>query len=556
MSYTKRLAIVAATYTLSTAAAGPVTPDSGAILQQTPPTPPAYSPFVEPPLKIEQERNPSLPSGPGFFVKTLRLEGHSLFSSEVLHTLIADAEGQKLSLSGLNEITQRISDYYQQHGYPLTRAFIPEQTVRDGSVLIEILEARFGMITLQNHSGMDGKLLGETIAPLKDGALISQALLDQAILLLSDIPGIAPTATLKPGQVRGTADLVIEINAAESNGAIMTFDSEGNRYTGRTRMGMWKSFLNPLRAGDVLSIGGVSSGRGMNFARLGYDSLLNGSGTHAGVLYSTLDYKLGDSLTSLQGKGSAETKSAWIRQPFLRSPDANLSAQMQYEHKFLRDDLAASGVRTTRQVDNWTGSISGDMRNVLLTESVTSVTLSWLEGSLHFGSPAARSMDASSAKAAGRFSKWNVYLSHVQSMGSDISLVLNLTHQLSSKNLDSSEKLVAGGPGTVRAYDIGTLSGDEGTLVSAELRKNLSIPWEGQSQAIVFVDREQIRVNKNPWGTGSNIATLSGAGAGINWVGTDQSSFRVSLASPLGSTPSIAGTRESWRLWLSAGRPF
>ena len=60
------------------------------------------------------------------------------------------------------------------------------------------------------------------------------------------------------------------------------------------------NLLNPLRHGDVLTLSGLSSGSDLtNYARIGYNFLLNGQGTHIGAAYSDLHYVLGGSLSSL-----------------------------------------------------------------------------------------------------------------------------------------------------------------------------------------------------------------------------------------------------------------
>jgi hemolysin activation/secretion protein len=45
---------------------------------------------------------------------------------------------------------------------------------------------------------------------LGTGQAISQGALDHALLLLSDLPGVAVNATLKPGEAVGTSDLVVD----------------------------------------------------------------------------------------------------------------------------------------------------------------------------------------------------------------------------------------------------------------------------------------------------------------------------------------------------------
>ena len=54
--------------------------------------------------------------------------------------LVADAEGRSLTLSRIEGLAKRITDYYHAHGYPLARAVIPPQTIEDGVVEIRVNE--------------------------------------------------------------------------------------------------------------------------------------------------------------------------------------------------------------------------------------------------------------------------------------------------------------------------------------------------------------------------------------------------------------------------------
>ena len=57
---------------------------------------------------------------------------------------------------------------------------------------IRVIEARYGKITLDNHSRVSDGLLQATLSSLKAGQEVSQAPLDHDLLLLSDIPGVVP----------------------------------------------------------------------------------------------------------------------------------------------------------------------------------------------------------------------------------------------------------------------------------------------------------------------------------------------------------------------------
>ncbi|BBI99978.1 hypothetical protein FGKAn22_16710 [Ferrigenium kumadai] len=540
---------------LAAQAAGAVVPDAGSLLQQIKPSAPPEPSPSETGLKIEPRSGVKLPPSAPFEVKAIRISGNTLFDTATLHALVAEGEGKKLDLSQLDELAARITDYYQSHGYPLARAIIPAQTIRDGMLDFEVIEARYGRIKLDNRSRVDDALLQGTLSPLQGGQVVGQREMDRALLLLSDIPGVAVNATLKSGEAVGTSDLQVEATAAPAFAAQVSVDNYGNRYTGKTRAGATVNFTNPLHHGDVLGATLLGSGSGLDYGRISYESLLNGLGTRIGGAYSAVHYVLGDTLAPLNAHGTAQVGSLWVRQPFMRSRDLNLYGQLQYDRKMLRDRIDTSAIRTDRHLGNWVLSLNGDLRDALLSGGVNTWSLAWTSGRVSFDDATAQAVDAATAGTQGSFSKWDANFARHQALTPENELYIEVAAQWANANLDSAEKMTVGGPYTVRAYDVGAASGDTGYAGSVEWRHDLRAGG-GQWQAVAFVDSAHVTVNKSPWVGGANGATLSGAGVGLNWAGGDQWHAKAYIASRLGSTPALVANSSSTRAWVEIGKGF
>lgn len=537
---------------LSAQAAGPVAPDAGTILQQVQPVMPPVPSSTGTGLRIEQQGGAKPPTSAPFEVKSIQISGNALFDTATLHALVADGEGKSLTLAQLDELAARVTEYYRKHGYPLARAYIPAQTVQSGVVRMEIIEARYGTIRLDNHSRVNDPLLHHTLAVLQSGQAIGQAGLDRTLLLLSDIPGVAVSATLKPGEAVGTSDLLVEAAPAQAVTGNVTIDDYGNRYTGRSRAGGTVNFIDPLKHGDILGASVLSSGSEMDYGSVVYDTLLNGQGTRIGSSYSLLHYALGDTLASLDAHGTAQVESLWAKQRILRGRDINLYGQIEYDSKQLQDHIDASGLQTDRHLANWTVILAGDSRDALLSSATNTGNVSWTSGRVGFDNAAAQLADVATAKTQGGFSKWNANLTRLQNLSQRSGVYLGFSGQWASANLDSSEKMIAGGPYTVRAYDMGAISGDTGYLGTVEFRYDLVAQW----QAVAFIDSAHVTVNKNTWVAGTNSATLSGAGVGINWIGPKQWSAKAYIATPIGSIPTLLGKTNSARAWVEIDQGF
>ncbi len=537
---------------------GTVAPDAGSILRQIQPVPVTPQASSAPALKIDKETAATRPAGEAFPVSAIRITGNKKIDTATLHALVSEGEGKSLTLGQLEQLVERITDYYRSHGYPLTRAVIPAQTISGGIVNVQIIVARYGKVTLINQSRLGDPLMQATLSPLAPGNDIEQKSLDKALLLLSDIPGVVVNARVKPGDEVGTSDLEVSVTSGAGVFGSAMLDNYGNRYTGRARVSASVNIVDPLnlKFSNVVSVSALSSGAGMNYGRLAYEALVNGSGSRVGASYSALRYKLGGSLASLDAHGTAQVTSVFARHPFLRSQDANVYGQLQYEQLQLRDRIDIYSGATDRNLANWTLGLAGDGRDSLLSGGVNAWSLSRTAGRVGFKNDAAQFIDAVSAKTQGKFSKWNASLSRLQYLGAQDALYLSFSGQWANSNLDSSQKMSIGGPYSVRAYDAGTISGDTGSQATVELRHDLSLGVEGRWQAVAFADSANVKVNKNPWFVAANTAYLSGVGLGLNWAGAHQWSAKAYFARPVGATPELVGSTNSTRTWLEINRGF
>ena len=507
-------------------------------------------------LILEQPRNSNLPQSAPFMITRIDISGNTLFDSATLHGLVSDMEGQEHTLNELNSAVDRISDFYHSHGYPLARAYVPAQTLQDGVVKIFVIEARYGEIHLNNSSLVDDDVIQSTLSALRAQDFVEQTRLDRTLLLLSDMPGLVSSATLEPGQNVGTSDLTIETQATPPLSANGTIDNYGNQYTGRARLTGTLNWIAPLHQADVLSLNLLTAGRNMNSGSLTYETLISGQGTRLGGTASDLSYRLGDGLSALQGHGTAQTASLWLHYPWQRSVDMNVNAQLQLDYKNLKDDIDSTGIYTNRHLDVAQFMLSGDARSNVLAGAQTSFSVLLRAGEETFDNAAAQALDEKSAHAEGGFVKFNVNFSRLQNFSQDTSMYMSLSTQWANGNLDSSEKMVAGGAYSVRAYDMGALSGDLGVLHSLELRENLFEIMGGPLQAALFTDNQYVKINADPWVAGTNGAHLHGAGLGFNWANDSGWHVRLYGAAPTGSVPELLKIKKSVRTWAEIGAWF
>jgi hemolysin activation/secretion protein len=502
-----------------------------------------------------------------FLLRGINITHNTIFDTATLSTLVADALGKTLALSQLNELASRITDYYRSHGYPLARTIIPPQTIEAGVLRLQVIEPRYGKITLDNQSQVQDPLLKATLSALKIGSFVEESELDHALLLLSDIPGIIVVPNLKRGSENGTSDLLVNTSSGPGISGNMGLNNHGNKYTGGANLSGSVVINNPFHHGDTLALNGLSAGPGMNYGSIAYDTLLNGYGTHLGGSTSSLRYNFKTSSptadptvsSTLVGSGTAQVSSLWVKQALLRSREKNVYGQIRFDHVVLQDHLVAglSTIATDRHMNNMTANLSGDFQGVLMPTGMTSWSVDATLGQLVFDDPTAQAVNAKTTNTNGGFSKLNGSFLHIQNLGAQRELVMGLRGQWAGTNLDSSQKMVAGGPYSVRAYAAGTLSADNGYLLTAELKQPIGIAMGGQVTASAFMDTTTVTINQKIWpAAGLNKATLSGAGLGLNWAGPNQYTGTAYVAAPIGAKSPLVGSVKSTQFSIEVQKRF
>ena len=539
--------------TAPVSAALPEQPDNsttlGGIKEHMLPPQEQVKPQIE--VKQEEQRAPVQQDQTRIHVEKISITGQKLYSEEVLQPLVKDAYGQELTLGELEAYSRKITRYFREQGYLVARAVIPAQTIENGVVEIKVLVGQYGQIQVQNNSTLRQTAVNRSLSPLKSGDYIQGNTLERVLLLLSDTDGIASKATLTAGNTPGTSNLVIDLTDTTKATGQAYIDNHGSRYTGKNRFGMNYNLHNLSGTGDSLALGTIL-GKDMQDYSISYQLPTGGQGSKLGIGFSRSHYTLGERFADLDASGIAKTTSIYNSFTFTRSRDFNLTGRIGFAHKELEDSINYFHTNSRKTADIWNIGVSGDSRDNLGGGGYNSFGLTFLLGRLKMDSADAVTND-SSAHTAGHYNKANLNLYRVQSVNNRLNLHLSFAGQLASKNLDSSEKISLGGPSGVRAYPVNEASGDNGYLVTGELRWNLPTP---NVQFAAFVDGGHVTFNKNPWTSDSNSRKLAGIGLGFMFNRPGDYALRLDYAWKLTSGAAVSDADRDGRFWLQGVKYF
>lgn len=548
------LASMIATLSMSTFAEA--VPNAGQLLQQQ-----QIQPY-QPQAAVQIESAPNSPSeldnSQQITVNNIRIIGNQSIATETLHALVADAEGKTLTLAQLQQLSQKITQYYQQQGYPYSRAYLPAQTLSQGQVTIAIIEAKYDQIQLNNQTRTSTRLLEATLAPLQSGQVIAEQQLQHQIKLLNRLDGVQSRNIIRAGQRTGTSHLTVDVQPTALLTGYIGVDNYGNEYTKEARLNAGVAVHNALGLGDRLSLDAMSSGK-LNYGKLGYELTLNGQGTRLGASYSDLSYDLGKEYKILDANGRAQQGSIWLTQPVLLSNQVEVLLTAQYDYKQLKDDIEKANVYRHRDLQVGHLRLDVAQYDTIASGGLNQLGVSTNIGQVDYKNATAKANDHATAQTQGEFYSVSINLSRLQNLGTvNTQLYTAIQAQYSPDNLDSSEQFTVGGAYTVAGYQNSVLSGSSGYYVLGELRQKLWENSQNQLQGKLYIDTAEVKHQAQTWTglSGENQERMSSAGFGLNWFNVSQWTAQAKVGFPIGATPTSVDQKHDAEAWVTISKRF
>ena len=541
-------------------------PDAGSILRDQKPVQEQQRQL---PIPEEKKRGPSkADDGLRVNVKGFTFSGYEGIATEAqLRETVASAIGSTLSFRELQLLADNITALFKEKGFYQANAYLPSQDITPGIIHIAVMQVKSdGRIGIKRDKGVrinDNFLLKIARPAVKNAQPVNEHQLERSLLLMNDLPGVSAKASLVPGTESGTSGVEIDVSEGPLFSGAVWSDNQGSYYTGSWRGNATLSINDPLHNGDQITLL-LTESSGLVQGRIGYSVPLPFNGIRANLAYTGMRYELGGQLASLQYKGLGNSIDAGLSYPLLRSRTSNITTSLSYCYRALSDSNFDIDI-SDKQLNNATFSVSGDRYDRLFGGGYTTYNLGITTGALHESIA-----DITLTGTEGAYTRFNFGLARMQRLSEQLNINISGTAQAATSNLNSSDKMTLGGPGSVRAYPVGEASGDEGQLFSADLRYTLpfSATW-CSFQLGAFYDAGHITLNHKRYiddvfnATGRNNYWLQGAGIGLNCSFAGRGSLRASWAYVIGENPgqdefgkNSDGRSDSNRVWLLAMLSF
>jgi len=537
-----------------------VPPDAGSLLRQIErplrdALPPKGEPqFLPPPVL-------SSFTGETIVVKEFLFAGNTRLTSKQLTVAVAGFKDRPLSFAELQNAAIAVATSYRRAGW-IVRVYLPQQDVTQGTVTIQIVEAKFGVVRVEGKTLASASRLTRIVEHAQPSTqTVSADSLDRALLLIDDLPGVTAKARLDEGQNPGETDLVMTLADGRRVTGDLDADNGGARSTGLGRAIASASLNSPFGLGDRIDAMLLHS-LGSDYQRTAYSQPVGSGGWRLGINASHLSYRVVTAeFAALDAQGTSTTVGAEANYPLVRASLHNLYFAFTLDDQ--RFDNKSMGLITSAYTVRFAKvGLYGNLFDTFGEGGANNASVSIEQGNVDLGNSPNESADALTTRTAGSYHKLSFSAGRQQAITSRFSLYADLSGQLSNKNLDSSEKFYLGGPIGVRAYPANEGGGSTGAMLNLEARERLPLNLDLTG----FFDIGVVHFNKDNDFVGAaapNRDELKGVGIALGWTADMGLSLKATIAHRIGSNPDATstgtdqdGSLDETRFWFQANFAF
>ena len=467
--------------------------------------------------------------------KSIGREGDTLVPSSMLHEAVADFRDRELNLDDMNEVANLVTGAYQEKGYILARAYVPEQEIKDGILQIAILEGDVGEVKVSGQRYYNERVIRRNFLEQVKHGVIKEDLLERGLLLSSELSSSETKIVLERGEKPGSANVVLKTEDRLALNWTIDFNNFGSKFVSKERYGTYIDITDPWW-GSTLSLRGVT-GNTMKESLLTKADLsvpINIYGTKLNLSYMKGLYVVGQELADLGMDGDTKVYGIGFSHPFIREKNQNLTVSVGYDSKnsriFIDDEL-----ENVDDLDEFYATLDWDSLDRYLGKNILSLGV--YRGSIN----PAEKYPFSRKNADMRFMRYNLNAARIQKIYGNVNFMVRASGQLSGHNLLPMEETGIGGYGTVRGHNLSLFMGDSGFTLSGEL---LSAPpfiadkvvfGQRISQMVqfsLFYDYGRVYYTKNQRGEIPD-ERLQGYGGGVRLYYKDFFTFKFDLARPM-----------------------
>ncbi len=151
------------------------------------------------------------PAEARFEIKAFEVTGNTLFSDDQVRSAVILFTGPDRSTADVEKARDSLEKKYHDAGYPAVMVNIPEQTLQDGIVKLQVIESRIGKVKVTGNRYYTMDKVLRDLPSLTPGRMLYLPQVQQEIARLNRGQDFKVEPVMSPGKEVGTIDVELKI---------------------------------------------------------------------------------------------------------------------------------------------------------------------------------------------------------------------------------------------------------------------------------------------------------------------------------------------------------
>jgi hemolysin activation/secretion protein len=515
---------------------------------------------VQAPRAAEAERSPvpsskdtTKPNEPsGFTVDHYLVDGNTLLSEQAIEAVLAKHRGVGKQFKDLDQARVDLEKAYHEAGYPTVLVMLPEQTIEQGTVRLQVVEAILADIKVTGNKHLARHRILEKLPSLKIGEVLYEPAFSKELGAYQN-PDRKVAPILTPGPEPGTVSLELKVKDSLPVHGKIEADNRGPITTPVNRLVAQIQHTNLFGGDEILTVNTVQTptdwGAVQNYgASFVYPIIwpshylaVYASRSQSNSVLAGSNLSVGTADVSIAG--NAIVAGFRYNFPIFTGSDIKqqLSIGMDYKDLAKTEGTFPSGLGTVTvlspvQYTPMSLAYSGLFPDRLGLSSATASVRGYVAGMIpggdeeDFGGDPNNRLEQPGNRigSTGTFAVMQSSLERTQLLPWDFTLFLHVDGQWATQPLIPAELYFAGGMDTVRGYLNYETAGDNAVRGRAELttpelfsvridriwQRKKSAEWNINLRLAAFYDGAQLWV-LHPQAGQNGSFRLEGTGFGV-----------------------------------------
>ncbi len=194
-----------------------------------------------------------------FAVTTFLVEGNTIFEQAKIDKLLESFKGGDRQMKDVEQARVELEKLYHTTGYPTVLVNLPEQTIENGVVRLQVVEGHLLSITVTGNEHYSWANIRSKLPSLTPGALIYEPTFVKELAAANGNPDLNIAPVLKPGSEPGTIDLELKVKDRLPVHGKLEADNRGPITTPRNRLLAEIQHTNLFGGDEILTVNTVQT---------------------------------------------------------------------------------------------------------------------------------------------------------------------------------------------------------------------------------------------------------------------------------------------------------